>query len=271
MKSPKRNIEDWTKSLLAKGKHVFSYADIAKAYKPKSKVAIISALNRLVVKGVVVSIFKEYYLIIPPQYGNKGMLPPMLFLHDLMKHLQRNYYVGLLSAAAYQGASHQQPQEFFVVTTAPFLRTKIKNGIKINYIITTHLPSENNTEQLKTETGYVNISNPFLTALDIIKYQKNIGGLNRALEVLHELQPSIQQKYITNELVNNYPVTVIQRLGFLFSEILGNKKLADKLLLVCKRNNLRFVQIQLNPTLQKGNSFDTTWKVAGNAEIIINE
>ncbi len=271
MLSSKINIEDWTKSLLAKGKHVFSYTDIAKAYKHKTKTANLSALNRLVAKGLVLSIFREYYLIIPPQYSNKGMLPPVLFIHDLMKHLQRHYYVGLLSAAAYQGASHQQPQEFFVVTSAPFLRTKIKKGIKINYIITTQLPSENNIEQLKTETGYVNISNPFLTALDLVKYQKNIGGLTRAIEVLAELQPSIMQKYITNELINNYTVTVIQRLGFMLTEILENKKLANKILLVCKKNNVRFVQVQLNAALTKTNNFDTTWNVANNAKIKIQE
>ncbi len=271
MLPPKINIEDWTKSLLAKGKHVFSYADIAKSFKHKTKIAIISALNRLVVKGMVVSIFKEYYLIIPPQYGSKGMLPPVLFIDDLMKHLQRNYYVGLLSAAAYQGASHQQAQEFFVVTTAPFLRTKIKNGIKINYIITTHLPSEKNIEQLKTETGYVNISNPFLTALDVIKYQKHVGGLTRAIEVLNELQPSIQQKHICNDLIKNYPVVIIQRLGFILGEILVNKKLADKILLVCKKNNLRFVQVQLNPSLQKNTNFNATWNVAENIKIHVNE
>ena len=39
-----------------------------------------------------------------------------------MKELDRPYYLALLNAAAYHGASHQQPQEFFVVTGFPVLR-----------------------------------------------------------------------------------------------------------------------------------------------------
>jgi len=51
-----------------------------------------------------------------------------------MKFLERPYYVALLNAAAYHGASHQQPLESFVTTTFPVLRSMQKKGLKLNYV-----------------------------------------------------------------------------------------------------------------------------------------
>jgi hypothetical protein len=49
-----------------------------------------------------------------------------------MKYLGREYYVGLLNAAALHGSAHQQPQEFTVITNTSNLRNTLKKGIKIN-------------------------------------------------------------------------------------------------------------------------------------------
>ena len=66
-------------------------------------------------------------MIITPEYAQSGMLPATLFIDDLMKSLNRKYYIGLHSAAALYGAAHQQPMEFFVITENPPLRNiKIK-------------------------------------------------------------------------------------------------------------------------------------------------
>jgi hypothetical protein len=58
-----------------------------------------------------------------------------------MKFLKRPYYVGLLNAAAFYGAAHQQPQEYFVFTNFPPLRPTSKRGIKINYISKREVPA----------------------------------------------------------------------------------------------------------------------------------
>ncbi|MEF8985500.1 MAG: type IV toxin-antitoxin system AbiEi family antitoxin [Bacteroidales bacterium] len=67
----------------------------------------------------------------PPEYSSRGVLPPVLFIHQLMQYIGKSYYIGLLSAAALHGAAHQQPQEFFVVTSSKQAPTK-KKGLKIN-------------------------------------------------------------------------------------------------------------------------------------------
>ena len=130
-----RKLSDWANSLLAKGKNAFSLTEVKKEFPNLSDIAIKRSLNRLSVKGNIVSILKGYYLIIPPQYASRGILPPALFIDGLMKFLERPYYVGLLNAASFYGAAHQQPQEFYVFTVLPALLTTKRKGIKINYII----------------------------------------------------------------------------------------------------------------------------------------
>ena len=87
-------------------------------------------------KSRICSVRRNFYVIIPPEYLSQRILPPTLFIDDLMKFAEKPYYVGLLNAAGFYGASHQQPQEFFVVTVKPALRTVSVRGIIINFVIT---------------------------------------------------------------------------------------------------------------------------------------
>ena len=97
------------------------------------------AFDRLSIKGRIISIYKGFYLIVPPEYASRGLLPPMLFIDSLMQYIGKPYYIGLLSAAALHGAAHQQPQEFFVVPDTK-QTTTLKKGLKVNYIIKKDIP-----------------------------------------------------------------------------------------------------------------------------------
>jgi F0F1-type ATP synthase gamma subunit len=66
----------------------------------QSDEAIKKALQRLKKKKEIALIRNEFYVIITPEYRSKGILPPSLFVADLMKFLGKDYYVGLLNAAA---------------------------------------------------------------------------------------------------------------------------------------------------------------------------
>lgn len=195
-----------------------------------------------------------------------------MFIDSLMKFLERKYYVALLNAAALHGAAHQQPQEYFVVTEYPVLRTTNKKGIKINYISTRQLPPETLTEKKKTETGYVNVSNTILTAIDLISYEKRIGGLNRAVTVMNELLKNVKRKDITEELITYATTTSLQRLGFLLEEILNKQDLADKLFSLCKKSNNKFYSIPLKASGKKDKEpISDKWKIIINTEIELDE
>ena len=264
-------IETWITQCLSKGKMSFSLIEVKKVFANDSAITIKFGLNRLVQKQKVVSIFKGYYIIIPPQYSSKGILPAAMFIDGLMKFLERKYYVALLNAAALHGASHQQPQEYFIVTGYPVLRTTKKKGLKINYISTRQLPPEKLTEKKKTETGYITVSNPLLTAIDLINYEKKIGGLNRASTVINELVETIKSNDVSEELIKYATVSSLQRLGFVLEEVLNKKEIAGRIFSLCKKAGIKFYLIPLKASGRKNKDvLNEKWKLMINTEIEID-
>jgi predicted transcriptional regulator of viral defense system len=266
-----KRLEYWIEECQSKGKLAFSLAELKQSFKNDSETSLKRVLDRLSKKEKVVSVFKGYYVIIPPQYLSKGILPPSMFIDGLMKFLERKYYVALLNAAALHGASHQQPQEYFVVTEYPVLRATNKKGIKINYTSTRQLPPEILTEKKKTETGYITVSSPVLTAIDLISYEKKIGGLNRASTIISELTESIRPKDINEELISYASVSSLQRLGYILEEMLNRNDLAEKIYKQCKKAGIKFYLIPLKASGKKSKDvLNEKWKLMINAEIEID-
>jgi hypothetical protein len=264
-------LEHWIEKCQSRGKLAFNLAELRNSFQSDTETALKRVLDRLSEKEKVVSIFKRYYLIIPPQYSSKGILPPSMFIDGLMKFLERRYYVGLLNAAAIHGASHQQPQEYFVLTEYPVLRPTKKQGLKINYISTKQLPPETLTEKKKTETGYITVSNPVLTAIDLINYEKKIGGLNRATTIISELVESIRPKDINEELINYASVSSLQRLGYILEEMLNRNDLAEKINKQCKKAGIKFYLIPLKASGKKSKDvLNEKWKLMINTKIEID-
>ena len=257
----------WIDLLLARG--VFSFSiELAKSELPNyTDIALRRALSRLSAKGKIMSVYKGYYLILPPQYSIKGILPPSLFLDAFFHYLNRPYYLSLLSAAAYHGAAHQKPQEYFVMTSFPAMRPTQKKGLKINYISIDEIP-EILIEKRKTEAGYVNISSPILTAADLVHFEKRIGGLNRAATILNELVEVISKADFSEEFLSFTPTTVLQRLGYLLEFICLNTTLSHALFAAITEQNIQLYRIPLKSLGQtKGFSSENRWKVIVNVEI----
>lgn len=253
------------------GKFSFPLQQLRSEFPEQSETAIKFALRRLVDKEQIISIHKGYYQIIPPQYRSKGTLPPSLFLDAFMKELDRPYYLALLNAAAYHGASHQQPQEFFVVTGFPVLRPMQKKGLKVNFISKKEVPATL-LDSRKTEAGYMKISKPALTAADLIQYVKRVGGINRAATVLAELSESIKPDDFDKSLLQHVPVTVLQRLGYILDKVIDNQTLAIALLRALQKSNAMLFRIPLKASAQsKGFAFDDRWKIIINTTIEIDE
>ncbi|MBK7969401.1 MAG: hypothetical protein IPK08_10925 [Bacteroidetes bacterium] len=267
-----KRLEHWIDEQQSKGKLSFSLNELRYKFNQDSDTAIKQLLERLTSNEKIVSVFKGYYIIIPPQYSSKGILPPSMFIDGLMNFLERKYYVGLLNAAALNGASHQQPQEYFIVTEYPVLRPTNKKGIKINYISTKQLPPESLIEKKKTETGYISVSRQKLTAIDLINYEKKIGGLNRATAIINELDESIRPKDINEELINYASISSLQRLGYILEEILNRNNLSDKIFMQCKKAGKIFYLIPLKASGKKQKEhINEKWKLMINTEIELDE
>jgi len=264
-------IPDWVNHQLALGKYSFTLTYLHENMPDKSDNSIKLALKRLVDKSKIISVYKGFYIIIPPAYSNLGFLPPSMFIDDLMEHLGRSYYISLLSAAALHGAAHQQPQIHFVCTTLPSMRNTNKKGVHIKYVSKRDFP-ESHIMQKKTESGYVNLSDPILTCLDLINYHKTIGGFNRASTVINELSEDISEDEINSGILNLTPFANIQRLGYLWEYEFGQVSLSDALFKIIKRSSRQLKSYKLNPAMDKQKQKITNrWKINVNTKIEIDE
>jgi predicted transcriptional regulator of viral defense system len=104
-----KHFSDYIKSIRAGGHSAFSTGK-ALADLNISKNALRCGMHKLMKKGEIISPAKHLYIIIPPEYQSLGCLPASELIPILMQHWNLPYYVCLLSAADYHGASHQKPQ-----------------------------------------------------------------------------------------------------------------------------------------------------------------
>lgn len=263
-------IRDWVEELPKKGIITFSIEEVYKLFPAISKRGIASALLRLVTKGKISSVWKGFYIIIPIEYAHKGIVPPVVYINQLMDYLKRRYYIGLLDAAAFYAAAHQRPQVFTIITELPSVRVSEKKGIKMKFIIKKNIPTSF-LVQKKTKSGYVFVSSPELTALDLILYEKEIGGINRAATVLNELAEELNFRNVGVDLFKNIPISVIQRLGYLLEE-LDYKELANELFGKIKDVGILFRKAPLKAGKDsKDCDYDAKWRIIINEKIEIDE
>lgn len=266
-----KSVEDWVTHLLAQGKYAFTLHQLRADFPEQTDTANKFALKLLVDKELIISIHKGYCLIILPQFRLKGIPPPFLFLDAFMKELDRPYYLALLNAAACHGASHQQPLEFFVVIDFPVLRPMQKKGLKINYISKKEIP-ELLLDIRKTKAGYLKISNPALSATDLIQHAKRFGGVNRGTSVLAELAESIQPDTFDNNMLQHVSVSASQRLGYLLDKVFDNQSLTKALYNALQKNQATLFRIPLKTSAPvKGFAADHRWKVILNNAIELDE
>lgn len=264
-------VEDWVDQKLMRGKNAFSLDELRKDYPNHTEVALKYALIRLSVKAKIISIHKGYYLIITPQYASRGVLPPTLYMDGLMNYLERPYYMGLINAAVFHGSSHQAPQAYFVFTSFPVLRPILKKGLKVNYISKKEIPLAL-LDQRKTESGYLFISNPILTAADLVQFEKKAGGLNRVASILQDLVESIKPESISSTFVAYMHTSTLQRLGYLLETVLKEFVLADVLYDQMSEHSKRSRPILLKASMASKNLYsDNRWKVVLNTELDLEE
>ncbi len=151
------------------------------------------------------------------------------------------------------------------------LRPTQKKGLKVNFISKKELP-EKLIDQKKTEAGYLKISNPILTATDLIQHEKRVGGINRVATVLNELAEAIKPEAFDQYLLDHIPITVLQRLGYLLDKVFDEQALANALYTVFQNNNAALFRTPLKASaVTKGFTADEKWKVIINTKIEIDK
>jgi len=256
------NWDGFLVELQSKGRYTFTFDELRTRF-DLSEETLLQVLYRYKSKKQVAQIRKGFYAIIPPEYSRQGMLPPYLFIDDLMKSLNKRYYVALLSAAAIYGAAHQQPMEFFVIAESPAPRDIKNNKLKITFLSKNDWVQDGVTQQ-KTNAGFMNVSLPELTALDFFDYT-HVFGINRIVSVLQELVEKMKIATLV-KMAKHYPNTAAtQRLGYVLETELLQEKLANHLWQVLNKRN--FFPVPLSPQKAKKGDANNRWKVIKNMEI----
>jgi predicted transcriptional regulator of viral defense system len=127
-------------------------------------------------------------------------------------------------------------------------------------------------EQRQTRTGYINVSCPELTAVDLVTYQENTGGITRAATVLAELVEKTDFGRLGPEFVKVAPVACFQRLGYILENVLDEQEVADAVYDLLKRAEVRMqpAALKLGKKVE-GCELDSRWKIIVNEEIEIDE
>jgi len=265
-------IKDWIDDQQKRGRITFSYQEVVERFPVITEQGVKNALNRLVRKSEIVPVLKGFYAIIPVGYALRGMIPPELYIDDLMKYLNRQYYISLLNAAVFYGAAHQQPQIFSVITSFPPLRDTTKKGSRIVFIATRKKIPQTWLKPFRTEYGDIQVSKPELTATDLISFQKETGGLNRACTVLYELAESMNFEQLDNAFFDYVPTATIQRLGYLLEMELEQSDLAEKLYLKSQEFNCKFQKtpLKFSKSIEDCET-NAKWKIIINETIEIDD
>lgn len=249
----------------ANGKYTFT-TDGLHSLLDVSENALKKSLQRLKSQKAVVMVRKGFYVIVPPEYRTKGIIPTSFYVNDLMKFLNRDYYVGLLNAAAYHGAAHQQPQNYSVITEGIALRPIKNDNVAIHFYIKKSW-NKKDVVKKKVDTGYITISSPELTALDLVNYFNEVGGFNRVATVLEELKEVIQADQFIETVKQYGDIAVIQRLGYLLECVLEENSLSD--VLYNYLESVGYYPVLLRPQRKKPENMITgnKWKIVPNVEI----
>lgn len=257
-------IAEYIKKLLSVEEYSFSVDEILKLT-GKTYGSIRRDLDRLSEKGEIVNLRKGFYLIITPRYSSAKKLPIQLYCDKLFKYLDRDYYVGLFSAAKIHGSSHQQVQRDYLITEKPKFNNISKKNIDIRFFTTSNWP-EKNIQIRKSDAGIYKISSPALTIVDLIHYQTKLGGINRILTTIEELTEELKELDLV-DLLSWYPSkSTLQRFGFLLEEF-GIKEEMQELILI-KLNSLQFFPVLLSPkSNDKPGAVHNRWKVDVNVKL----
>ncbi len=257
-------INDYLFEILSKGRYSVTFRELSIKFDASDK-ALQQNIYRLKSKNQLAQVRKGFYVIVPPQYSNRGMVPPTLFIDDLMKFLKREYYVGLLSAAALHGAGHQQPMAFQVIIKKQPLRSIKNQKLNISFF-TKRIWEKDQITEIKTETGYINVSLPELTAFDLVYHNKKIGGLNRIIPIIEELTEVMKVSQITR-IAKSQMTPTIQRLGYLLNEM-GNETLANPFQKIIDKRTTKEIPLSLAHKNRTG-EVDEKWKVIVNTKLDI--
>jgi predicted transcriptional regulator of viral defense system len=258
------NLSKCIEKIQANGRYYFTLHELIENFNG-SKIALQQQLKRQMVNKKIALIKKGFYVIVTPEYRKVGCPPISFFIHGLMQWLEKPYYIGLLNAAAWYGATQQQPQGNIIITSPPNIKSINKSHLAINFLSHKNW-NETFIENIKTSNGYLKMSSIELTCLDMCYYQKQSGGINNIVQVIEELSEKVDIEKLLLVTKNYTSLMAVQRLGYIL-DFTKKQGIANDLYNWFKSKKSYPTLLDIQQTDIKNKVTGNRWKVITNTAI----
>jgi predicted transcriptional regulator of viral defense system len=254
------SASDFVADLAASGQYHFTTEEAVTAL-GDSVARVRAALRRLKANGEVVDPHRSFHVILPPAHRGFRCPPAEDFVPSLMQHLHEPYYVALLSAADLYGAVHER-HDYQVM--ARLNRKAIDCGqSRVQFVGRKDLARTPYLEK-DTARGALRVASPEATALELVGYVDQSGGLEHVARVLSELVVSLDPEKLAWAATLG-PIAWAQRLGYLL-DVTHHRLLANVLVPVVKELAHDFAPL-VRARPKGGATRLPRWKLAVNASI----
>jgi len=263
------NLKCYIKEIRRKGNRYFTVEQLMLDLNI-SRNAALNSIARIKKDGDLISPAKGLYVIVPPEHQPYGSIPAEDLTPILMSYLKLEYYVAMLSAASFYGATHQKPAHFQIITNK-----RIKHPLEFGQIKLeiTHKKNINNLpiRDFTVSTGYLKVASPELVIFDLLSYMSKSGGLNHIATVLSELVSVIDCNKLLELAEQIGEKAWLQRLGFILEKIdsMDEEKvlqLINQLQNYLSKKSLVFVPLATE-LAQTGCARIKKWKIIENTTI----
>ena len=198
-------------------KTIVTVGDLDQLFKlsPENRKQVVFRLKK---KNILMPIKRGAYIFSPLESGPEGtgvdelLIPPLFFP-------KKNYYVGYSTMFNYYGFTEQLFQTVYVLN--PSLRMeRIICGISYKFV---RIPENRmyGFEIIKIKNADVNISSKERTLIDLLYFNKPVGGMMRAIEIFMEIVSSKQcdiKKVV--EYASRFPnIAIRKRIGLILDKI----------------------------------------------------
>ena len=211
------NLQSYIKDIRKDGRRCFTILDILEQFHVSNSHARV-ALHRLLKTGDLISPARGLYVIVPPEHQPHGSIPPQELVPLVMQYMGAHYYVALLSAGLFHGATHQKPARFQVISDTRIKHPSIFGDVEIDYIYKKSV-LELPTQDFTVSTGYLKVATPELVALDLLEYPNHAGGLNHIATVFSELFEALDPIKLINLAKDTHAEYQLQRIGYILDHI----------------------------------------------------
>ena len=211
------SLDRFIDAQLARGRSAFSRTDLAEAAGLTDS-GLRSALVRLGKRHRLVTPYKNFYVVLHPSEVIMGAPDVDQWIDPLMKHLNLDYRVSLLRAAALHGSSHQAAMVFQVIVPKQLRGFEIgRQRIQFLTQAASEFHAVNQGEfltRIKSPSGFAKAAGVELTLLDAARYSDSAGGINGVAQMVMTFGDIAAPRRLS-QLAAHYETPCVRRLGFL--------------------------------------------------------